>query len=619
MHATRTLPPTTPPAAGYSFASALGWFLVTPLSVFALLSIVGAILLAQHQSQFQDRIYTGVSLWGADLSGLDQAQATQVAAGVFPYPNQPAITLVDPATGQEWVKAPADLGVAFDVEATVEQAFQVGRQAGPLGNLREQFDAWYFGRHLSPILVFDEGRLATFLNELSSAIDRPAVDATLSYDGVTASYTPAQVGRTLDAADARSRILSALSDLGQARIELLIHENQPRVRDTAEAAARIQQIIGSPMALYLQEPLDGVDISRVEITPQELAVWLRIELVDNGDGTARHEVFLDENAVRSWLDQFAAIQREPVNARFYFDDYTRQLVVVEPHVSGRALDVEATLQQFMAQVGTANRSLPFVLQEIVPVVNANATAEELGITELVSQSTTWFYGSSANRKHNIARAAARFYGIVIAPGEEFSFNHFLGDVTEEEGFETGLIIVGGRTVEGVGGGVCQVSTTVFQAAFWAGFPIVERWAHGYRVPYYDDGEGAGMDATVFSPVVDFRFINNTPHYLLIENYYDENYESLTFKFYSTSLGRQVVKEGPFTENVVPPNPDVWEYNEELVEGEVKQVDWAVEGSDVTVRRIVYNSQGELLLDDTFVSNYIPWQNVYQYGPGVTPP
>lgn len=268
----------------------------------------------------------------------------------------------------------------------------------------------------------------------------------------------------------------------------------------------------------------------------------------------------------------------------------------------------------MAQVTTPNRSIPFVLEEIVPVVNSNATGEELGITELVSESTTWFYGSTDSRKHNIARAAANFYGIVIAPGEEFSFNKYLGPISAQDGYETGLIIVGGRTIKGVGGGVCQVSTTVFQAAFWAGFPIVERWAHGYQVGYYNDGEGAGMDATVFSPIVDFKFINNTPHYLLMENYYNEQFQSLTVKFYSTSMDRSIVKSTPFIENETPANPDIYEFNPEIPEGTVEQVDWAVGGSRVTITREVYNYNGDLILEDVFVSNYIPWQNVYQYGP-----
>ena len=313
------------------------------------------------------------------------------------------------------------------------------------------------------------------------------------------------------------------------------------------------------------------------------------------------------------------IYRQPVNARYYFNDDTRELVLVSPHINGRELDVEATLARFVEQINTDNHAVPLVVKDITPLAHSGATAVELGITELITETTTWFYGSSDERKHNIARAAANFYGIVVAPGEEFSFNRYLGSISESDGYEVGLIIIGGRTIEGVGGGVCQVSTTLYQTAFWAGFPIVERWEHGYMVNYYNDGEGPGMDATVFTPLVDFRFINNTPYHLLIENYYNEENESLTFKFYSTSLGRRVEKDEPVFENIVAaPTEDIWEYDEKIPEGTAMQYDWAAEGARVIVARRVFNADGQLLDERNFVSNYIPWPNVYRYGPGVTP-
>ncbi|MGW8318037.1 MAG: hypothetical protein ACWGPS_02245, partial [Candidatus Promineifilaceae bacterium] len=111
----------------------------------------------------------------------------------------------------------------------------------------------------------------------------------------------------------------------------------------------------------------------------------------------------------------------------------------------------------------------------------------------------------------------------------------------------------------------------------------------------------------------------TPYNLLIENYYNEGNSSLTFKFYSTSMGRTVVKEGPEIENVKPPKPDIWELNEDLDPGQIEQVDWAVEGADVTVVRQVLNANNELIREDTFASHYIPWQNIYQYGPGTEIP
>jgi vancomycin resistance protein YoaR len=508
------------------------------------------------------------------------------------------------------------LGLIFDAETTVDSAYVIGREGGPWQRLGEQFSSWYYGEQVAPIVLLDEAKLDEAIGQMAAEINRPASDATLSFNGAEVSFESSRQGRSLDTADARARLLATVLTMQDARIQLLVHETQPRVHDTSEAAQQIRQIMGGPMTFYLQEPLDGIDLESVVLPVEELVKWIRVQSVEGSQGRAETQVILDENAIRAWLAPYEAVlQRDPVNARFYFDDDTSQLVLVEPHVSGRELDIEATAGRFLDQVSTPDRSMPFILREVVPVAHSAAAADDLGITELVSESTTWFYGSSNQRMHNIARAARNFYGIVVAPGEEFSFNRFLGEVSSDQGYEQGLIIFGGRTIEGVGGGVCQVSTTAFQAAFWAGYPITERWEHGYQVGYYDDGEGPGMDATVYSPLVDFRFINDTPYHLLIENYYSEANSSLTFKFYSTSLGRQIEKSEPAIANVVPAKPDIWEFNDELEPGEIEQVDWAVEGADVSVERNVFNASGELIRQDIFVSNYVPWQNIFQYGPG----
>jgi vancomycin resistance protein YoaR len=621
MQASQIAPSPRPYRRQSSWSRNISWFMVVPVTVAVLLSLTAVLFLASYQAQHNDRIYTGVYIGGIDLSQMDRNEARQALAAAFPYANEKSIVLFDPATGQEWIKSPAELGVYLDTETILTAAYAVGRPGAPLVSLQEQFDTWYYGRALAPVIIFDEGKLDAAVAEIAGAINQPAVDAALHYDGSSVSYLPGQIGRSLDVADLRQRLVTPVADLRSARIELLVHRLRPRIDDTSVVAGQIEQIIGSPMNFYLQEPLDGVDLDRVTLPSDELTRWLRLEMVEDGNGQSHYDAFVDENAVRYWLSQFAdQLYRAPENARFYFDDPTHQLILVEPHVNGRSLDVEATLARFKEQVKTSNRSLPFILQEIVPVVHSGATAQELGINELISQSTTWFRGSSAERKHNIARSASQFYGIVIAPGEVFSFNHYLGEISEEAGYETGLIIWGGRTIEGVGGGVCQVSTTVYQAAFWAGFPMEERWAHGYRVRYYDDGEGAGMDAAIFSPLIDLRFINDTPHYLLIENYFNEQTQSLTFKFYSTSTGRTVIKEGPEVTNVIPAKPDVWEFNADLPAGKIEQVDWAVEGSDVTVWRTVIRADGFVLENKRpYFSRYIPWQNVYQYGPEVRPP
>ena len=619
-----TSPQPRPPGNG-RFRRKLAYFLATPLAAFLLLFVALAILLVSYQSQHNGRIFTGISVMGIDLSRMELVEAETALSQSLSYPNSEQIVFVDPATNQEFIKSPAELGLTFDVSQTVEIAYGLGRSGGPMQQAREMFNSWYYGRSLAPILVLDESQLDNSLAELAAVINTPPVNAAFNLSGSDTSYAVGQPGRFVDVADVRSRLITPLTSFRPAEVELLVHEVAPAVYDAGEAASQIQQILGSPVTFYLQQPLDDLDLAPISLNNSDLAAWLRVEVDQTAAGGRAHNVFVDENALRHWLRQFEEqLYREPVNARFYFDDNTRELVLVAPHVNGRELDIEATIAQFKAQVNTPNRSIPFVVKDIVPIANATATAADLGITELITETTTWFSGSSDARKHNIATGAANFYGIVIAPYEEFSFNKYMGSITEADGYTEGLIIVGGQTIAGIGGGVCQVSTTMYQTAFFAGFPITERLPHGYMLGYYRDGAGHGMDATVYNDGdinIDMKFINNTPHHLLIENYFSEENQALTFKFYSTSLGRTVVKEDPVFANVteIPgPEQDRWEFVDTITPGEVEKIDWATEGADVSVRRLVYNAEGVLIEDRTFPSNYIPVPNVFHYGDGVEP-
>ncbi|NCF69657.1 MAG: hypothetical protein GWP61_27225, partial [Chloroflexi bacterium] len=602
----------------------LGFFLFTPLVFMSLISLIFIVIITNYQNQHRGRIYTGITVWGVDLSQMDLAEAEASLSGALPYIQNQAITLTDPATGKQWQMTPADLGLSFDIDRTVSAAYNTGRKGKLSTVLDEMFTSWYYGRPLAPITVLDEGKLDAALSAVAEEIDQPATSAAVDFVGDTITYTPSQTGRVLDLAYSRDRAVTTLVNFRAAEIELLVNETRPVIYDDGANSNRIEQIInGNPISFYIEHPLDEFDLESIILPQEEQSRWVRIEAVGQADGTFTHKVFLEESAARQWLVQFAnQIYREPVNARYYFDDDTRELVLVSPHINGRELNVDATLAQLMEQIETSNRSVPFIVNEIVPTVSANSTAEELGIIELISERTTYFYGSSDARKSSISRSAANFFGIVIAPGEEFSFNKYLGSISEDDGYEEGLIIIGDQTIKGIGGGVCQVSTTVFQTVFWAGFPITERWQHGYLLAYYYDGEGPGMDATVYSPIVDFKFVNNTPYHLLIENYYNASGESLTFKFYSTSMGRTVEKEGPVFEDIVPAPPqedDVWTLDPDLESGTVRQIDWATEGAKVTVGRTVYNADGEIMIHEDFVSNYVPWANGFMYGPEVHTP
>jgi vancomycin resistance protein YoaR len=224
---------------------------------------------------------------------------------------------------------------------------------------------------------------------------------------------------------------------------------------------------------------------------------------------------------------------------------------------------------------------------------------------------------------NVKAAAARFNGVVIEPQATFSFNAIVGNISKEEGFEEGLVIVGNRTVKGVGGGVCQVSTTAFQAALRYGFPIVERYPHGYRVRYYEDknfGLGPGYDATVFAPWADLKFVNDSDTHVLIETQYDPAKVTLTFNLYGTSDGRKANLTPGIVENEVPAPTDIYEKDTEgdVKPGEIKQTDFAVAGATISFNYTV-SRDGEVISTQKFVSKYTPWANRFKFGEGAKLP
>ena len=261
--------------------------------------------------------------------------------------------------------------------------------------------------------------------------------------------------------------------------------------------------------------------------------------------------------------------------------------------------------------GSHQVNLPITL---TPPTISSDDLESLGIKELVSESTSYFKGSSEGRMKNIALAASKFDGVVIPPGEIFSFNEHLGPVTAEAGYDESLIIFGDRTTVGIGGGVCQVSTTVFRAAFFGGFELVERWAHGYRVSWYEINSTVGLDATIYTPDIDFKFRNDYDHHLLIHTETDLEAGTITFKFYGTPSNREVIVSEPVQTNMVRHGPPVYRETPDLPKGITKQVDWAKDGVDVSVTRVVKDGD-TVIHEDEIISHYSPWRAVYQVGTG----
>ena len=289
---------------------------------------------------------------------------------------------------------------------------------------------------------------------------------------------------------------------------------------------------------------------------------------------------------------------------------------------GRQLNIDASLENIQDTLfNKQQHSVDLVLDTINPPVTDEMTGEDLGITELVQSEATFFYGSSPDRLQNITRAASEFHGLLIAPYETFSMAAHMGNISLDNGYAEALIIYGDQTIQGVGGGVCQVSTTLFRTAFFAGYPILERHPHSYRVSYYErvagggrDDNLAGLDATVYVPVVDFKFQNDTPYWLLMETYVNPSYNSIIWKFYSTDDGRTVDWRTTGPINVIPAPDTIYRENPELSAGETRKVDYKADGAEITVNRTV-SLNGNVHLEDTIYTQYQPWAEVIEYGPG----
>ena len=234
---------------------------------------------------------------------------------------------------------------------------------------------------------------------------------------------------------------------------------------------------------------------------------------------------------------------------------------------------------------------------------------------LLGKATTGFRTSSEAREANIYRSADMFNGVVIPAGVEYSFLNS-GDFSDKELVE-GYGIIGGRLEKVVGGGLCQVSTTMYRAVANAGLPVTNRTGHTFVVYFYENI--LGFDATVFSPSVDFRWRNDTAGPVTIFTTSDPAKSTVTFELYGTSDGRKTTFEGPVISNQRNPGTPIWQFDASLPRGAVKQMVHGRPGMDVNLRRVVTMPNGSVRLNENVATHYDPWADFYSYGPGVTPP
>ncbi len=570
-----------------------------------------------YQLYYSGKIYPGISIEGIDLSGIRIQEAYTYLAENYSYPKEGSIIFKD--NDLEWAYPPNELGLILDDLTSIDIAYSTGRSGWPWKRAADQFIAWKEGIRISPSMVYDENIAAIQLIRIANQIDQPIIEGAIHNEGLEIISIPGQIGRNINIDDSLANLRIYFTDTKEGIVPLEINEQEPKILDVSLQTEMIENILSQPLSLTIPDQ-DNSDLGPWILDEITLANMLFIQRIQI-DGKDEISVGLSENSLRDLLTPIApSLKLAANNAKFIFNDDTLVLDLIEEADIGRALLIEESIQKINQEINNQNHEIELVFDYSNPDITNDMTGEELGITELVSAQTSYFYGSSAARMKNIETSAAQFHGIMIPPGGTFSMVENIGDISLNSGYAEALIIYGDRTIKGVGGGVCQVSTTLFRTVFFGGFPVVERYSHAYRVSYYElNANGsvnknlAGLDATVYSPLIDFRFTNDTPHWLLMETYVSIPNRTITWKFYSTSDNRSVEWETSGLQNIVePPNP-IYEENEDLDKGEIDQVDWATAGADVTVNRTVW-LDGEIHIDDAFTTHYQPWTTICQYGP-----
>lgn len=569
------------------------FFLVT-LSV-----VLGIILLAAGVFIFlSQRMYPGVYVQGVFVGGLKRSEATQKVFDSFNMPQEIVIAYKH-NENKEVVISASDIALTYDIDAAITESFKVGH--GP--SLRQNIAALLLSFESVDIPVkplYNQETFTKYVATIADEITEAPVAPSIEVTAKTATILPGKPGYVVDYSHVEQTLIEALVS-GQSRPTVVI------------TPVRVDPTLSTDEINTLQARADAV-------VKKSLAFEFEYQLFPAANLTTYLNPYggFDDKKIMEYLQTIAAaIDREPQDPTFLFTD--GRVKEFSPAKDGVAFDIEEAqklftnaLEDFINGTTTVGS---VALTPPIASTKANTQTKDinnLGIAELIGRGTSKFRGSIPSRVHNVALAASKMNGVLIAPGETFSFNDALGDVSKFTGYKEAYVIREGKTVLGDGGGVCQVSTTLFRAALNAGLPIAERRGHSYRVGYYEQDSPPGLDSTVFAPTTDLKIVNNTPGHILIQTKTDTKALTLVFELYGTSDGRVSSVSKPTISDVSEPAEDLYVDDPTLPAGSVKQIEHKAWGSKVRFNYTVTRN-GEEIYKKTFLTNYRPWQAVYLRG------
>jgi vancomycin resistance protein YoaR len=570
------------------------------LAVFLVVALGGALAFRSSVGgKMYDNVYVDVNGQNpVNIGGMTKNAARTTLAEAF----KPALagTVTLSYNQKQWTPTYAELGIGLDLDRTVAEAYQTGRSGGPIGQMWRAWQMRSGAKAFVPLYVrVDNAPLDAYLDTLMAQIGTPPKDAAIAVQGNQIVTAPGADGVTLDRGAVRQQLLDGIAHLRATSLSLPVTFAAPArtTEQVEQAKARAEALVAAPLSLTFEA-------KKFDLTRDDLLAAVRFG--PNLDITLDTSTFAPKvNAIAKQL------QQDPQDADIGWDN---GLVVRQPAKNGQRLNVDETMKRLAAWKGdTREISLPVEVTK--PRITDDVSA--LGITTRIGRGISNFSGSDAARANNIAVAAKYLDNTIVAPGETFSFLNAIGDITKERGYKEGYVILAEETVPGIGGGVCQVATTMFRAAMWSGLPIVERNPHAYIVSYYQQGGyPLGFDAAVFSPGVDLKFQNTTDKYLLVKTGIDGG--NLYVSIYGPDLGYKVDISDPVIGNKKDAPEDEYQIDPTLPPGTKKQVEFAKTGEDVALTRTVRDASGAIVRQATFSTRYQAWPNKFLVSPDRAP-
>lgn len=586
------------------------WPLWVVVIIFACLFFVLVGFFALLSQLPANVIARGVTIGQVDLGGLSKDQAQRIIErqtetienhGVsFVYKN---VSLNLGSVNHSLIN-PEISNVIFDydVEATVDKALSLGRTGNSLNQVFNRLYLRLFGVKIQPTYSFSSDEALKFLQTNLATYETAFKNAALQIEetpNLEVSVTEESAGKTFNYELALKELKKRLDNLDLLDVSLRLEEVQPSLFK-AEAEKKIDEI--SEMLAKGKIVFQSGD-KKFEVQPVDWAKWLIIKKEKN-----KILLAVDEEKLKVFFQTkiFPEIETDFEEAKFVIEN--GKVKEFKSGQSGKKINLAAALKSVEETLfDGGNRNIGLVMETVDPELTL-AKVNSFGIKELLGVGKTNFKGSSANRKKNIAVGAKILSGTLIAPGEVFSTITRLKPIDETNGYVPELVIKGSKTIAEYGGGLCQVSTTLFRAVLSSGLPVLERAAHAYRVSYYEPP--VGVDATIYDPSPDFRFVNDTGNYILVQGRIEGT--ELIFEFWGTKDGRVVKKTDPQVYNIkAPPEAKLIE-TLDLPVGQKKCTESAHAGADAIFDYTITYVDGTIK-NQEFKSRYRPWGAVCYIG------